>query len=209
VSGIDDVWGGLHTGAPITVHPVHSRHTVRGHLVDEPCGGPAAAARARVTPAAALSASGEPVWVTARSAGDGTLVVLRAVAREVPRRRGEVEFSDVRRIADESRRAALRAATECPALLVLPGRTSRGTRTLDLSSHGCRVGLPHGPAFGVGQALQIAMDVDNGATVWADGVVVWLDLDRGEAAMRFTRVTDADAERLDRRVLAALSGRPS
>jgi len=205
MSGTDDAWGGLGEGTPITVHPVHSRHTVRGHLL----GGPEAGwadVRAKVTPAAALSTSGEPVWVTYRSPVDGALVVLRAIAREVPHSHGEVELGQARRVADERRRAALRAATRCPALLVQPGRRSRGTNTVDLSSLGCRVGLPGGPGIEVGQAVQIALDVDHGSTVWADGVVVWIDEQRREAAMRFTRVTGADAERLDRRVLTALAG---
>jgi hypothetical protein len=200
----DDVWGGLQPGATLTIRPLHSQHVLSGRLLDTPGRG-SVPPRARVAPAAALSAAGEPVWVVSRSPQDGSLVLLKAQARGVVRRPGEVEFSQVVRLADESRRAALRAATQCPALLIRPGRTSRGTRTIDLSAQGCRVGVPEGSYCSVGQAVHIALDVDAGQTVWADGVVVWVDERRREAALRFTRIADADAERLDRRVLAALT----
>jgi c-di-GMP-binding flagellar brake protein YcgR len=92
-------------------------------------------------------------------------------------------------------------------LLLRPGKVSRGTTSLDLSSTGCRVTIPDQQKLSPGQMLQVAVDLDAGRSVWADGQVVWVDDEAQVAALRFTRMDPADQERLDRRVLAALSPR--
>ena len=90
-------------------------------------------------------------------------------------------------------------------LLFRPGKASKGTRTRDLSSTGCRVALPATKQLTGGQVLQIAVDVDHGATVWADGTVVWVDEAAQEAALQFTRLDPLDAQRIDWQVYSALT----
>jgi hypothetical protein len=120
---------------------------------------------------------------------------------------GEVDLVDISLLADEPRRAALRAAARRPVLLLRPGKVSHGTTSLDLSSTGCRVTVPDHQQLSAGQILQVAVDLEAGSSVWTDGQVVWVDDEAQVAALRFTRVDPADQERIDRRVLAALSPR--
>ena len=136
---------------------------------------------------------------------DESLRVHEADLSVDDRDRSTVELHDVRHLADERRRAHLRVAAQAPVLLVEPGRRSRGTTTIDLSAGGCRVVLGYGQSLHTGQAVQVALDIDAGSTVWADGEVVRVDDVRHEAALRFTRLDPVDSERLERRLLSSLS----
>lgn len=118
---------------------------------------------------------------------------------------GEVDLVEISVLADEPRRTTLRAASRRPVLLLRPRKVSRGTASLDLSSTGCRVRVPDHQELAAGQLLQVAVDLDAGTSVWADGQVVWLNSETRVAALRFIRMDPANQERLDRHVLTALS----
>lgn len=176
-----------------------------GDTGGHPHGTDAAAARIRLDAGVAALLRDEAVYVSSRTP-DERLRVHEAVAHVVDGDRSLVDLTDLRLIGDERRRAHLRAATQAPVLLVEPGRRSRGTTTIDLSAGGCRVVLAYGQTLQPGQILQVALDVDAGATIWADGEVVRVDEVRHEAALRFTRLDPSDSERVERRLLRSLSG---
>jgi len=148
---------------------------------------------------------GTPVWMTARGPDEGTLTAYRGVAAPPGDLRGEIRLTDLVLLVDEPRRTALRVTAERPILLIRPGRSSRATTTIDLSSTGCRVAMRPEQPLARGETLLVAVVVDHGGAVWADGQVVRVDEAQHEAALRFTRVEPSDAERLDRRVLSVLS----
>jgi hypothetical protein len=146
---------------------------------------------------------GVRVWVLSSADEPGPMTVHEARLRVKPLR-AEVELTEISRLADEPRRATLRAAARRPMLLLRPGKISSGTTSLDLSSTGCRMAVPDGQELAAGQVVLVAVDLDAGNSVWADGQVVWVDDDTHMAALRFTQLDPTDQERLDRGVLAAL-----
>ena len=190
----------LAPGSAVSLLPVHGGRLVHGTVES-------AQAQRRVVRLAAGVATllrGGGVWVMSRG-DDESLRVHEADLSVDDRDRSTVELHDVRHLADERRRAHLRVAAQAPVLLVEPGRRSRGTTTIDLSAGGCRVVLGYGQSLHTGQAVQVALDIDAGSTVWADGEVVRVDDVRHEAALRFTRLDPVDSERLERRLLSSLS----
>lgn len=192
----------LAPGRTVSLLPVHGGRLVHGTVEQ-------ARAQERVVRLDAGVATllrDSAVWVMSRG-DDESLQVHEAQLRVGGSDRSTVELVDVRHLADERRRAHLRVAAQAPVLLVEPGRRSRGTTTIDLSAGGCRVALGYGQTLHRGQAVQVALDIDAGSTVWADGEVVRVDDVRHEAALRFTRLDPTDSERLERRLLAGLSRR--
>lgn len=190
----------LAPGQAVSLLPVHGGRLVHG-TVD------AARGQHRVVRLAAGVATllrDGAVWVMSRGE-DESLQVHEAHLGTAGEDRSRVELTDVRHLADERRRAHLRVAAQAPVLLVEPGRRSRGTTTIDLSAGGCRVVLGYGQTLQRGQPVQVALDIDAGSTVWADGEVVRVDDARHEAALRFTRLDPSDSERLERRLLSSLS----
>lgn len=205
-AGADEVR--LNPGQAVRLLPVHGGRLVRGKVrwvahVD-PDAPPSV--RVLVLPHLGSAMHGTRVWVTADLPDEGLLSVYEALVQlALPRE--EVDLVEVSLLADEPRRAALRAAAQRPVILLQPGKVSRGTVSLDLSSCGCRVAVPADQQLAAGQMVQVAVDLDAGRSVWADGQVVWVDDAQHVAALRFTRVDPVDQERLDRGVLEALSPR--
>lgn len=197
----------LGEGMEVSLLPIHGGRMLRGTVswVSIDSKGEPVAARVSGVPGLGTMLHGTRVWMTNRPVDGGLLVVFEGVALLPGVLRGDVDLVDLSLLADEPRRAALRTATQRPALLVHPGRASRGTTTLDLSSSGCRVQVPFDQPLAAGQSLQVVVEVDHGRAVWADSQVVWVDDDTHIAALRFTRLDPADQERLDRRVLTSLS----
>lgn len=193
----------LAAGREVALLPVSGGRLVHGTV--EGAGGPPGHVRVRLVGGLSTLLRDGPVWAMSRDTDEG-LQVHEAVLHRVPDDRAQVALSDVRLLADEQRRAHLRAATQAPVLLVEPGRRSRGTTTIDLSTGGCRVALAYGQVLEPGQNVQVALDIDAGSTVWADGEVLRVDDARHEAAVRFTRLGEADAERVERRLLRSLAG---
>lgn len=186
-------------GGPVSLLPVHGGRLVHGAV--EVAGGGRPRVRLDGGPGSLLRDAG--VWVLSRAADEG-LRVHEATVRAVEGDRTVVDLTDVRLLADEQRRAHLRAAAQAPVLLVEPGRRSRGT-TVDLSAGGCRVTLAYGQSLRAGQVLQVGLDIDQGSTVWADSEVVRVDDARHEAALRFIRLEPGDCERVERRLLRGLT----
>lgn len=202
----------LTVGEQIRLLPVVGGRLLHGTVVavpgpDEPPGG---RIRVQVLPRVGGWMDGVRVWALSGADDRGPATVHEArllVRAQLP----DVDLTDISLLADEPRRNALRAGAQRPVLLLRPGKVSSGTTSLDLSSTGCRVTLPRGQVLSAGQVVQVAVDLDAGSSVWADGQVVWVDDESNVAALRFTRVDPTDQERLDRGVLAALSprfGRP-
>ena len=199
---------GLIQGEQIRLLPVIGGRLLHGTVLAVPGDGlrVESGARVRVLPRVTGSMDGLRVWVISGVSEQAAVTVFQGRLLLTPQL-GEVHLTDLALLADEPRRAALRAAARRPVLLLQPGKVSSGTTSLDLSSTGCRVNVPDGQKLATGQVLQVAVDLDTGSSVWADGQVVWVDDDAQVAALRFTRVDPADQERLDRGVLAALSPR--
>lgn len=199
---------GLIQGEQIRLLPMIGGRLLHGTVLAVPGDGlpVGSGARVRVLPRVTGSMEGLRVWVISGVSEQAAVTVFQARLLLAPQL-GEVELADLALLADEPRRAALRGAARRPVLLLQPGKVSSGTTSLDLSSTGCRVTVPDGQKLTTGQVLQVAVDLDTGSSVWADGQVVWVDDDAHVAALRFTRVDPADQERLDRGVLAALSPR--
>ncbi len=185
--------------ADVTLVPVRGGPSARGEARTWDDDG----ATVRVAFGSALALDGQPVWVRATST-DSHLVLLSARARR-GERRDELALDAVVHVATEARRAHLRAPVEHPVLLVQEGTRSRTTRTVDLSAAGCRVRRLPEHRLREGQRLRAALDVDAGPPVWADTEVVRVDHEVDEIALHFLEVADADAERLDRDVLAYLT----
>ncbi|HET9654859.1 MAG TPA: PilZ domain-containing protein [Kineosporiaceae bacterium] len=196
----------LASGDEISLLPVTGGRLMRGTVVEIMAAVDGAAVRVELLPRAGSWMHGVRTWVI-RGPGDrGTMAVYEGRLRVQGTSRWP-ELVELNLLADESRRAALRAAARHPMLLVRPGKVSRATESLDLSSTGCRVTVPDGQELAAGQVVQVAVDLDAGSSVWAEAQVVWSDGDTRTAALRFTRVDPADQERLDRGVLAALATR--
>lgn len=200
---------GLAVGEELRLLPVVGGRLLHGTVVavaDHHPGGPGGRVRVNVLPRVGGWMDGVQVWVLSGTGERGPATVYESrllVRAQLP----DVELTEISLLADEPRRHALRAAARRPVLLLRPGKVSSGTTSLDLSSTGCRVSLPTGQELAAGQVVQVAVDLDAGSSVWADGQVVWVDDVAQVAALRFTRVDPADQERIDRSVLAALSPR--
>jgi len=195
-------------GEEIRLLPVVGGRLLHGRVVavaepDDPVG---RWARVTALPRVGSWMDGVRVWVISGEPERSAVTVHEARLLVAPQP-DEVELAELTLLADEPRRAALRAAAQRPVLLLRPGKVSSGTTSLDLSSTGCRVAVPAGQELSTGQQVQVAVDLDAGNSVWADGQVVWVDEEAGVAALHFTRMDPADRERLDRGVLAALSPR--
>jgi PilZ domain len=200
-------WSGgreLTVGEAVRLLPLLGGRLMRGRVVAVLVDADSGRARATVLPRAGTGMDGARVWVIAGDSGTGSLTVYEG-RLHVTDRPDEVELAELDLLADEPRRSALRAGARRPVLLLRPGKASRGTTSIDLSSTGCRVSVPPDQDLAAGQSVQVAVDLDAGRSVWADGEVVWVDPVARVAALRFIRVDPADSERLDRGVLAALS----
>jgi hypothetical protein len=207
MQGRDGPW--LAVGEEVRLLPMIGGRLMQGRVLTvsvDPPDGAAPSARVRALPRVSAAMHGGRVWVICDVPEHAAVTVFQARLL-LTARPGEVELAALTLLADEPRRAALRAAARHPVLLLQPGKVSTGTTSLDLSSIGCRVTIPDGQELLRGQVLQIAVDLDTGSSVWADGEVVWVDGDARVAALRFVRMDPADQERLDRGVLAALTPR--
>ncbi|MBL8929618.1 MAG: PilZ domain-containing protein [Kineosporiaceae bacterium] len=188
-------------GAPAVIVPVDGLEPVAGEVtLWSPGGGIVVTSRVRVGVGAVGQLAGERVWVRLRT--PQALVVLRAVAHPVAGRPDEIELTGVSGLAVESRRQAVRARLVRPILLVRDGVAARGTQTLDLSATGCRVRLPEDQVLEPGDRLQTVVTDSSGESLWLRSEVVRVDADRGEVALHFIEIADADRDRLDREVLS-------
>jgi hypothetical protein len=198
---------GLALGEAVRLLPVVGGRLLHGTVVDlSGTQEPRDWVRVAALPWVGGRMDGVRVWVLsgAGDRGPATVHVARLMVRT---QASEVDLTEVSLLADEHRRNALRTSAQRPVLLLRPGKVSSGTVSLDLSSTGCRVAVPRRQKLAAGQVVLVAVDVDAGSSVWADGQVVWVDEAAGVAALRFTRIDPADQERIDRSVLSALSPR--
>lgn len=198
---------GLALGETVRLLPIVGGRLLYGTVVDlSEAQEPSAWVRVAALPWVGGRMDGVRVWVLSGAAdrGSATVHVARLLVRT---QAAEVDLTEVSLLADEPRRNALRTSAQRPVLLLRPGKVSSGTVSLDLSSTGCRVAVPSGQELSAGQVVLVAVDVDAGGSVWADGQVVWVDEAAGVAALHFTRIDPTDQERIDRSVLAALSPR--
>jgi len=189
-------------GAPVVIVPVEGEEPVAGEMTtwSPGAGGIVVTCRVRVGVGAVGRLTGERVWVRMRA--PEAMVVVQAMAQPVGGRPDELELTGVSGLAVEARRRAVRARLVRPVLLMQDGIASRGTQTLDLSATGCRVRLPQDQDLAPGDRLQTVVTDASGATLWLRSEVVRVDAERGEAALRFVEISDADADRIDREVLA-------
>ncbi len=189
-------------GAPAVIVPVRLDEPVAGEVTlwSPGLGGIVVTCRVRVDAQAVELLAGERVWVRMRA--PEAMVVVQAAVHPVQGRPDEMELVGVTGLAVEVRRGAVRARLERPVTLVR-GTSRHTTSTLDLSATGCRVRLPEddGP-LRPGEQLSVHVSDATGDELQLRSEVIRVDLDSGEAALRFVDIAPAVQNRLDREVLA-------
>jgi PilZ domain-containing protein len=153
--------------------------------------------------------SGQNVWGSFSTAAEA-LIVVAAIARELPGAHDRLELTGVRMLAYEPRRRSARATLSRPVRLRSGGLTHEAT-TLDLSRGGCRVftrhpGDPRNPGapgnLSAGYALEVEVELDGGRVLEAEALVVRAD--GPELALRFTGLAATDAAEVDAAVFREL-----
>jgi c-di-GMP-binding flagellar brake protein YcgR len=129
--------------------------------------------------------------------------VLSALARPSSGENDLLELTGVAMLAREHRRDAVRAGLRQDVRLVA-GEVEHSATTLDLSSGGCRVQVADPSAFGVGEVVDVQLELDGEAPLTAAGQVVRSDQVAHEVAVRFLDLTDDDEAVLDALVYAAI-----
>lgn len=168
--------------------------------------GLAVTARVAVNPADARDLAGSRVWVTARTAATGTLVVFESTAQRWSDRADELAISGVVPLAREPRRAAVRGPV-AGAVRIQPGGDGPAleARSVDISRDGVRVVLPLSARLSPDQPVEIEVELGEGSSVTAEGRVLRSQTRGGEAVVRFVRMEPGDSEQVDRAVLSVLS----
>jgi hypothetical protein len=153
--------------------------------------------------------SGCNVWGSF-STPDDALLVIAALARELPGVPEQLELTGVRMLAYEPRRRSARAGLSREVRLHSGGITHEAT-TLDLSRGGCRIftrhpGDPLNPGapsnLAAGYRIEIEVELDDGLVVETDALVVRAD--GPELALRFTGLAPTDAAEVDAAVFREL-----
>ncbi len=143
------------------------------------------------------------VWVSARTERLDTLVVFEAIAQA--RGADTLTLTGVVAIAHESRRRAVRAATVWPVVVDVPsGGQPIRTHTVDISRSGCRIALPAGQDLPAQAAVELVVEMGRQEPIRASGDVLRVDVERGEAVVRFAELDPADGGRIERLVLGQL-----
>jgi hypothetical protein len=153
--------------------------------------------------------SGCNVWGSFTTPDDALLVVA-ALARELPGVPELLELTGVRMLAYEPRRRSARAGLS-RAVRVHSGGLTHEATTLDLSRGGCRIftrhpGDPLDPGapsnLAAGYRIEIEVELDDGLVVETDALVVRAD--GPELALRFTGLAPTDAAEVDAAVFREL-----
>ena len=168
-------------------------------------GGLAVTAEVRVDPSAIDLLAGASVWATFRTADSAQLVVA-ALARPSAAETDVLDLTGVAMLARESRREAVRAGLRREVTL-LTGTVEHTATTLDLSSGGCRVQVARPEAFGVGEMVDVHLDLSGEAPVTAAGEIVRSDRVAHEVAGRFVDLAETTEAALDALVYSAISVR--
>lgn len=168
-------------------------------------GGLAVTAEVRMDRAAADLLAGASVWASFRT-GDGGQLVLSALARPAAAEPDVLELTGVAMLARESRRVAVRAGLRQQVRLVA-GEVEHSATTLDLSSGGCRVQVAEPEAFGVGEVVDVRLELDEEGPLTTAGQVVRSDRVAHEVAVRFLDLTESAEAALDALVYSTISGR--
>src|ERR1700712_2122521 len=121
-------------------------------------GGLAVTAEVRLDRSGTELLAGSTVWATFRT-GDGGQLVLSALARPSSGEPELLELTGVAMLAREHRRDAVRAGLRQDVRLVT-GQVEHPATTLDLSSGGCRVQVADPSAFGVGEVVDVQLELD-------------------------------------------------
>lgn len=159
-----------------------------------------------VSRAACAALDGTTVWVSARTAGGGDLVVLAATATALPP--DGLALVGVADLVLETRRAAARARLAGDVTLRLPGLRA-GDRLwsaslVDLSRDGCRLRLDGRPPLSEDDAVRLDVRLRDGQRLRVPGRVLRSDPGRGEVVVVFDGLDTAGRRRLDFEVLRAL-----
>jgi PilZ domain-containing protein len=134
---------------------------------------------------------------------DDALLVVAALARELPGVPELLELTGVRMLAYEPRRRSARAGLSRPVRLHSGGLTHEAI-TLDLSRGGCRIftnhpGDPRNPGapsnLEAGYRIEIEVELDDGLVLETDALVVRAA--GPELALRFTGLAPTDAAEVD------------
>jgi len=165
-------------------------------------GGLAVTAEVRLDRSATELLAGASVWATFRTQEGGQLV-LSALARPSSGEAELLELTGVAMLAREHRRDAVRAGLRQDVRLVA-GEVEHSATTLDLSSGGCRVQVADPSAFGVGEVVDVQLELDGEAPLVTAGQVVRSDQVAHEVAVRFLDLTDDDEAVLDALVYSAI-----
>jgi len=201
-------------GSDVVLLPVAAGHERSGTLAEWSAGpaGLVVTVRVELAPEHVAELSGQRVWARVESP-DGAVRVLEGVvvADAVG---ASLTMTGMLALAEERRRAAPRVETMLPVKVSLDAlalRHASDAHTVDLSRTGARLRMPAASlkasmvvAKG-GVMVEVEVAVGATETVTADAEVIRVDAERGEMAVRFVGLQEADAELLDRAVLTTLS----
>ena len=166
-------------------------------------GGLAVIAEVRIDPAAVDLLAGASVWANFRTA-DGGQLVFAALARPSASHHDMLELTGVAVLARERRRESIRAGLHREVRL-LAGDVEHPATTLDLSSGGCRVQVADPTAFGVGELVDVHLELADEGPVSAAGEIVRSDRVAHEVAVRFIDLTESTEAALDALVYSSIS----
>lgn len=188
------------TSAPVRVAVGTVREWVRSPS------GMVVTARVRVPPTDAQALDGLTVWLSARTAGTGCVVVLSALA--VRRPSGQLSVTGVADLVLETRRAGPRARLHADVTLTLagapaPDRLWTGS-LVDLSRDGCRVRMDGRLDVAADRRVRLDLRLRDGRMLRAGGRVLRTDGAARELVVAFDDLSQADLGRLDFEVLSAL-----
>jgi len=195
-------------GSAVRLLPVEQGAERTGELTEWSSGPAGIVVTARVALAAqdAAALAGQRLWARLQ-VGEGVRV-LEAVAM-AGFADTDLELTGVLSLAAETRRAEPRVPTQRRARVTAAGASGVAARTVDLSRSGARLDLSAGQVLPDSGTLEVTLEVGGEDAVSVTAQVVRADAERQEVAVRFVDLVEADAQRIDRVVLAELSEQAS
>jgi hypothetical protein len=172
-------------------------------------GSPVATIGVRTSPAAASLCVGHRLWLCGHEAVTNNLLVLEVVAKRPPRFVDTaLAMTSVVPIAQEPRRAAVRAPVRHPVRLGLDDGNLADGIADDLSRTGCRVALNQVDQLPrVGARIGLLIELPGESALSLSGVVVRTEQVAATIAVRF-QPTQIDLAPIDRLVYATVRAVP-
>jgi hypothetical protein len=204
-------WMGI--GAAVTLLPVDlDSGFLRGQITHwlGAAGNAVATIGVRTSPETATLCSGHRLWLCGHEAVNDNLLVLEVVAKRPPRFVDTaLALTSVVSVAQEPRRAAIRATVRHPVRIGLADGTLTAGVVDDLSRTGCRIALNDVDLMPrIGSTVGVLIELPGEAALPLAGTVVRTSQLAAEIAVRF-QPAEIDLAPIDRLVYATVRDLPA